>query len=208
VCTILIVDDDVDTRETLADHLREQGHSVLMAMNGCHALEVLELGRSIGTDPCLAIVDLTMPVMDGWALLAALDRDGSWRRLQVIVSSASDLSERPLSFAHAIAVWPKPIDPNKLARIQDQCPVHASTSTSLAAMVLAISSTDETFRKARVAGRATKDPSERRAKEAPSRRSASRRTRTGDGHHPAVRLVPQTGREVTKARRHRAPGTR
>jgi CheY-like chemotaxis protein len=128
VCTILIVDDDVDTREALADNLGGEGHSVLLAMNGCHALELLELGRSMGVGPCLALVDLTMPVMDGWALLAALDRDGSWRKLQVIVSSGSDLSQRPLSFAHAIAVWPKPIDLNKLRHIQDRCPIHGFPS--------------------------------------------------------------------------------
>jgi CheY-like chemotaxis protein len=121
------VDDDVDTRETLADQLRDEGHSTLLAMNGCHALELLELGRGMGAPPCLALVDLTMPVMDGWALLAALDRDGSWRKLQVIVSSGADISERPLSFAHSMVAWPKPIDPDKLARIQDQCPLHALT---------------------------------------------------------------------------------
>jgi CheY-like chemotaxis protein len=126
VCTVLIVDDDVDTREALAGLLRGQGHSVLLAMNGSHALELLELGRSMGAEPCVALLDLMMPVMDGWAFLAALDRDGSWRRLRVIVSSGSDLSARPLSFAQPIEVWPKPIDLRNLAHIQDRCPVHDS----------------------------------------------------------------------------------
>jgi CheY-like chemotaxis protein len=157
VCTILIVDDDVDTREAIADCLRNHGHSVLLAMNGSHALELLELGRSMGADPCLALVDLRMPVMDGWALLAALDRDGSWRKLQVIISSATDVSERPLSFAHAVVVWPKPIDPEKLARIQDQCPVHSSAASNpVAAVQATIAAVEKPPGRSRVVSRRTK----------------------------------------------------
>jgi CheY-like chemotaxis protein len=132
MCTVLIVDDDVDTRETLAERLREVGHSVLLAMNGCHALDLLDLSRSMGVPPCLALVDLRMPVMDGWELLAALERDGSWRRLQVIISSGSGYSDRPVAFAHTRLVWEKPIDPSKLERIQDQCPVHARQPDTIA----------------------------------------------------------------------------
>jgi CheY-like chemotaxis protein len=160
------VDDDVDTREALADELGDDGHSILLALNGCHALELLELGRARGNAPCVALVDLTMPVMDGWALLAALDRDGSWRRLQVIVSSGTDLSERPLSFAHKIVVWPKPIDPDKLARIQDQCPLHALTPNSVAAADSAISSADAARNQARAVARETTEFLERLPREA------------------------------------------
>src|SRR6476620_4333484 len=100
----------MDTREAIADNLREVGHAVLLAVNGCHALELLDLARSVATLPCLAVVDLSMPVMNGWELLEALDRDGSWHHLRVIVSSASSPSEHQLSFGHTVLVWPKPID--------------------------------------------------------------------------------------------------
>jgi CheY-like chemotaxis protein len=205
VCTILIVDDDVDTRETLADNLRGQGHSVLLAMNGSHALELLELGRSMGADPCLALVDLTMPVMDGWALLAALDRDGSWRKLQVIVSSGADLSERPLSFAHALLVWPKPIDPEKLARIQDHCPLHESLSNELAAAIGMLTVPGEAHDMALVVRRPTTTRPERSPQEARARRSVSHHSGSGEGHRPAV---PPAGQQVTaKARRKRTSQT-
>jgi CheY-like chemotaxis protein len=198
VCTILIVDDDVDTRETLAGNLREHGHSVLLAMNGRHALELLGLGRSMGTEPCLALVDLTMPVMDGWALLAALDRDGSWHRLQVIVSSGTDVSERRLSYPHAIVLWPKPLDPEKLARIQDQCPLHASTALTVAPDA---SSSGED-------ARARAQATERLPREARARRPASHRTISEDGHRPTARVVSRTGRKAANARRNRAARTR
>jgi CheY-like chemotaxis protein len=124
MCTILIVDDDVDTREAIAERLRDVGHSVLLAMNGSHALDLLASSRHLGAPPCVALIDLQMPVMDGWELLAALERDGSWRKLRVIVSSGSTISDGPVVFAHAKIVWEKPIDPDKLEKIQDQCPVH------------------------------------------------------------------------------------
>jgi len=203
VCTILIVDDDVDTREAVGENLREHGHSVLLAMNGRHALELLDLGRSTGTEPCLALVDLTMPVMDGWALLAALDRGGSWRKLKVIVSSGADISERPLSYAHAIVVWPKPLDPEKLARIRDKCPVHASTATTIAAD--ATSSREDARSPAHVIARET---AERLPREARTRRPASHRAISAEGHRPAVRVASVADRKAAKTRRHRAVRTR
>jgi CheY-like chemotaxis protein len=188
VCTILIVDDDVDTRETLADCLRDQGHSVWLAMNGSHALELLELGRSMGADPCFALVDLRMPVMDGWALLAALDRDGAWRKLQVIVSSATDVSERPLSFAHAVVVWPKPIDSDKLARIQHLCPVHSSVALNPVASVdAAIAAMEKPVGRSRVVAPGRTRPHVRlRLETHGARGTASRRAEKGASRHKAT----------------------
>jgi CheY-like chemotaxis protein len=188
MCTILIVDDDVETRETLADHLRDQGHSVLLAMNGCHALELLELGRSTRADPCVALVDLAMPVMDGWALLAALDRGGSWRKLQVIVSSGSDFLERPLSFAHAVLLWPKPLDPDRLRHIQDQCPIHGSPSRPAAQADQEIAVVADC---ARVAGP--------RSIESAARERAPRHAGAGKSLRRTIRPGPSRTRKAGKA---------
>jgi CheY-like chemotaxis protein len=58
---VLVVDDDVDFRESLRDVLRDEGYAVTMAANGQEALDLLPgLKR-----PCGIILDLEMPVMNG-----------------------------------------------------------------------------------------------------------------------------------------------
>ena len=67
MATILVVDDEFGIGELLEALLEDDGHRVLTAMNGRHALE-----RIAEAKPDLVISDLMMPVMDGAALLAAL----------------------------------------------------------------------------------------------------------------------------------------
>ena len=156
MCTILIVDDDIDSREAFAERLREVGHSVLLATNGSHALDLLALSRDVGAPPCVALIDLRMPVMDGWEFLAALERDGSWRKLRLIVSSGSAISDGP-AIAHAKVIWKKPVDPNKLERIQDQCLLHArAASDGMAAAARALHEVESDVRVAEAVAEATR----------------------------------------------------
>jgi CheY-like chemotaxis protein len=67
MATILVVDDEFGIGELLEALLQDDGHRVLTAMNGRHALE-----RIAEAKPDLVISDLMMPVMDGAALLRAL----------------------------------------------------------------------------------------------------------------------------------------
>jgi len=67
MATILVVDDEFGIGELLEALLEDDGHRVLTAMNGRHALE-----RIAEAKPDLVISDLMMPVMDGAALLAAM----------------------------------------------------------------------------------------------------------------------------------------
>jgi CheY-like chemotaxis protein len=67
VATILVVDDEFGIGELLEALLQDDGHRVLTAMNGRHALDQIAEAR-----PDLVISDLMMPVMDGAALLRAL----------------------------------------------------------------------------------------------------------------------------------------
>jgi CheY-like chemotaxis protein len=67
MATILVVDDEFGIGELLEALLQDDGHRVLTAMNGRHALEKVSKAK-----PDLVISDLMMPVMDGAALLAAL----------------------------------------------------------------------------------------------------------------------------------------
>jgi CheY-like chemotaxis protein len=146
-------------------------------MNGRHALDLLEMSREAGDPPCVALIDLRMPVMDGWELLAALERDGSWRKLKVIVSSGSAISDGSIAFAHARIVWAKPIDPDKLQRIQDHCPVHARAADGAGV-------TDRAIRMAELDSRVAKTVGE--VRRSTKRRSARRRVHGGARREPAL----------------------
>ena len=87
---ILVVDDDVDMRESLQFLFESQGYTVDTAQNGLEALERLQAGQV----PDVMVLDLSMPVMTGVELLARLGDDARWARLPVCVMSA-DLSVLP-----------------------------------------------------------------------------------------------------------------
>jgi CheY-like chemotaxis protein len=83
--TVFIVEDDVDTREMLEHFLETQGYAVETAANGKIALERLSAGAS----PGVILLDLMMPVMDGWQFRQAQVRDSRLSRIPVIVVSAA-----------------------------------------------------------------------------------------------------------------------
>jgi CheY-like chemotaxis protein len=67
--SILVIEDDDAIRETLQEALAMEGYEVLLAANGREALDIIHSG----VKPGLALLDLMMPVMDGWRFLEALD---------------------------------------------------------------------------------------------------------------------------------------
>jgi CheY-like chemotaxis protein len=83
--TVLVTDDDSDLRDTLAEILEDGGMAVLTAENGQEALHVLKSGR-VAVD--MMLLDLMMPVMDGWTVLARMQRDEELRHIPVIVMTA------------------------------------------------------------------------------------------------------------------------
>ena len=82
---ILVVDDDDDIRELLAEFLQDEGYRVMTARNGSDALTQLRAG---GTRPCLILLDLMMPVMNGFEFLEAFRRDPALALIPVAVVSA------------------------------------------------------------------------------------------------------------------------
>ncbi|TMA32503.1 MAG: response regulator, partial [Deltaproteobacteria bacterium] len=68
---VLIVEDDQDVRGALAAFLEGEGHSVVEAAHGAEALTRLHDSDGI----CLIVLDLWMPVMDGWEFRAAQRKD-------------------------------------------------------------------------------------------------------------------------------------
>jgi CheY-like chemotaxis protein len=84
-CTVFVVEDDVDTRDMLGRFLELEGFTVEVAANGRQALERL----STGIHPCVILLDLMMPVMDGWQFRKEQTRDRQIADIPVIVVSAA-----------------------------------------------------------------------------------------------------------------------
>ena len=103
MATILVVEDNDDVREMMTMTLELEGHSVNTAANGRQALVQLENGLR----PCVILLDLMMPVMNGWELRSTLQSDERFKDIPVVVISAAggDL----VSQAAGLFI-PKPID--------------------------------------------------------------------------------------------------
>jgi len=86
--TALLVDDDPAVRHSVSHTLSAEGWEVLEAENGKAALEQIRESR-----PTLVLLDLMMPVMDGFDFLVELHAHAEWRDIPVIVLTAKDLTD-------------------------------------------------------------------------------------------------------------------
>jgi CheY-like chemotaxis protein len=84
--TILIVDDNCDLRETLAELLGEEGYDTACCEDGETALAYL---RSAARQPVLIVLDLMMPVMNGWQFRDQQLEDASLRSIPVVGMTAN-----------------------------------------------------------------------------------------------------------------------
>jgi len=104
--TILVVEDEADSRETLREILELEGYKVRTAVNGREALDTLD---AIGDQICIVLLDLFMPVMDGWQVINELRATGRLANTQVVVITSA---------AHrapaGIPVFQKPLDLEKV----------------------------------------------------------------------------------------------
>jgi CheY-like chemotaxis protein len=89
----LVVDDDTDGRDALSDVLATQGYTVRQAENGRIALEMIA-----ERVPGFLVLDLEMPVMNGWEVLASLQRAGALDVITVVVVSAGASPPPDVSF--------------------------------------------------------------------------------------------------------------
>ena len=105
---VLVVDDDPDILQTLALCLSTEGYRVVMAANGREALDVLGRER-----PAVILLDLMMPVMDGWQFVAEMDNRG-WRRSPLLILSADRAVQGHAARLRADAFRAKPFDLDEL----------------------------------------------------------------------------------------------
>lgn len=83
MATVLVVEDEFGIAELLDAVLTEQGHRVVIAMNGRDGLELLASER-----PALVLSDYMMPVMDGATMLAGIRADAASRGIPVVMMSS------------------------------------------------------------------------------------------------------------------------
>lgn len=107
---LLLVDDDEDLRDMLGTILDAAGFRTLLAAHGKEALELIDR-RS----PDLVLLDMRMPVMDGWELCRILDERGE-RPPIVVVTAAADPAARAAE-VHAEGWVAKPFDIEHLERV-------------------------------------------------------------------------------------------
>jgi len=98
---ILVVDDDPDLREFLRLMLTSMGFEVTSAANGREALDDME-----GHDPDLILLDMKMPVMDGWEFARELRARGI--DVPIVVLTASETASHLADEIHAVGWLGKP----------------------------------------------------------------------------------------------------
>jgi CheY-like chemotaxis protein len=81
---ILLVEDELQIREVIEAVLQAEGYQVVCAVNGTDALAILRGGLR----PCIIILDLMMPVMDGWQFRGAQLEDPELLKIPTVVYSA------------------------------------------------------------------------------------------------------------------------
>ncbi|HJQ84784.1 MAG TPA: response regulator [Candidatus Binatia bacterium] len=92
---ILVIDDNRDTRDVLQAVLRFRRHATVTADNGLTALDYLRAGNAVS----LIVLDLRMPVMDGWTFFRELRADPALADIPVIAFSANVEGDFPGAIA-------------------------------------------------------------------------------------------------------------
>jgi two-component system, chemotaxis family, chemotaxis protein CheY len=109
---ILVVDDDDAVREAIAETLESAGYSVESAADGLQALEKVKTAL-----PDAIVLDLMMPVMDGWAFLDRCRKQDLCADTPILLTSAVQRLEETALELHVQACLPKPFDLDELLTI-------------------------------------------------------------------------------------------
>ena len=113
---ILVVDDEPDARETLRELLEYEGYTVAVAADGREAIAILGT-EGVAGRTCIVLLDLFMPVMNGWDFVEKLRANGAVPALKVVITTSAP-NQAPAGFS----VLAKPLDPDKLlATIKKHC---------------------------------------------------------------------------------------
>lgn len=118
--TVLIIEDDPDSREVITEILRSEGHDPVAVANGREALNTLRAGFR----PCLIILDMMMPGMDGWQFRRAQCADEVLAQIPVVVVSGVRAARNSALQGGAVAFLSKPVAPDALlSAVASNCPL-------------------------------------------------------------------------------------
>ena len=108
---VLVIDDDATARDLIGDYLRQAGFAVITAAGGLEGLK-----RAKDHHPIAITLDVMMPDIDGWTVLAALRGDPQLADIPVVMATIVDERRQGMALG-AVAYLTKPIDRDKLVEI-------------------------------------------------------------------------------------------
>lgn len=109
---ILLVDDDPEIRSSLGDLLTIAGYLVIEASNGQEALDLLD--RPDHALPCLIVLDIMMPILDGWGFRRRQIADPRLASIPVVIVTADTTAHRRPEARTVQSFVMKPADPDAL----------------------------------------------------------------------------------------------
>lgn len=123
--SILVIEDEIDIRNAIQAALEMEGYRVFTAGNGREGLEILPKIPI----PCLILLDLMMPIMDGWEFSKVVSSDTVLATIPVVVVTA--FSER-VGTVCARQIIKKPIQIDALFKtVAEYCGVASSSGSAL-----------------------------------------------------------------------------
>lgn len=102
---ILVVEDDTSIRELLVELLESEGYVVGAAVNGLEGLKYLQQET-----PDLILIDLMMPVMDGYSFRTEQLKNATWSKIPTVVMSAEANAKEKMKHFNVTAFLSKPVE--------------------------------------------------------------------------------------------------
>lgn len=109
---VLIVEDDAELRQLLAEFLVSEGFNVRSAEHGIEALRFLD-----HRTPAIVVLDLALPWMDGIAVLSTMRSQLRTARIPVVVITGTDVTEQALRGLGPVRLLRKPFEPPELLAV-------------------------------------------------------------------------------------------
>ena len=110
---ILIVEDDAALREALGQVLADEGYGLASARDGLEAVNYLKKGNR----PDVILLDLSMPVVNGWEFRMFQKRDPELARIPVVIITAGDYSREEVAWLEPSDLIHKPVDLTRLLSV-------------------------------------------------------------------------------------------
>lgn len=115
---VLVIEDEPDLREVMVEILESEGYTVSAASHGAEGLAQLQNGSK----PCVILLDLMMPVMDGWTFCREREKDPTLAAIPLLVVSAVRRQDPRNAQLRAVDHLAKPLDVRKLlAAVERYC---------------------------------------------------------------------------------------